>query len=193
MQMLLSLGFVSLLVFANVLRKKKALGESCGLTPKGCPGSPVPWSEHASCSESIRFEASCADVQEEIEARIKQNADRKELPGNYSLIFEVADTCIKGSRATNPAADPGPFTDLFGFVFSGSGQTCTVNSCSESQVPSHCDLSTNFCNMYNLYCNSAAGCEPILHDISYGFVTFGQNCNHGAACGGLETKISECV
>lgn len=166
--------------------------DPCSLSSLGCPGSATSQA-HAACSESLVFSDSCKAVQEEIQARIALDDDRKKLPGLYKLISSVSGTCTKGSRATSPFVVPGPFTDLFGFVYHGSGSTCTVSACSESQVPSECDFSTNFCNLYNLYCNAADGCVPLLYNLTYSSVKFGKSCDHGAACGGWENKPAQCT
>jgi len=128
--------------------------------------------------------------------RIDLNKDRKKLPGNYTLITSEVGVCTKASRATSPFADPGPFTDLFGFRYQSTpNNACHVVGCSESQVPSQCDFSTNFCNMYNLYCSEADGCSPVKHDLvpaSSSTEHFDQVCNHGSLCGGYETVADEC-
>jgi len=189
--LVISLG--SLQVFRHGAIDAELQAESCGLNSLGCPGSPVAESEHSACGMSVVFEASCADVQQEIEARITGNVDRKALPGNYFSTSSESNTCTKGGRDTNANADPGPFTDLFGFLYGGSGNSCTISGCSESQVNSLCDMSTNFCNMFNLYCNSNAGCTPQIHDLSYGSVKYDESCNHTDSCGGMETVESECT
>eukprot|EP00434_Breviolum_minutum_P022871 symbB.v1.2.020180.t1/scaffold1684.1/size105940/3 len=169
--------------------------QPCSLNGQACPGSPVDWDHHSSCMESRRFHNPCSHVQEEIEKRIAKNADRKKLPGTYELLATQSGSCSKGSRATSPYAVPGPFTDLFGFIYEapvGESQQCLLTSCSESQVPSLCDFSTNFCNLFNLFCNEMDGCETLAHDLSYDAPLVGSNCNHGPKCGGWETNQTQC-
>eukprot|EP00913_Durusdinium_trenchii_P035420 g33146.t1 len=173
--------------------RRTTSSSACGLSAQACPGSPVSWANHASCIETRVFHNSCEAVQEEIETRIKENADRKKLPGQYLVLATQKDSCTKGSRATSPHADPGPFTDHFGFLYTPQGEGCLVTSCSESQVPSKCDFSTNFCNMFNLFCNEMDGCESYKHSLGYEEAMFGTNCNHGDTCGGWENKESECT
>lgn len=75
-------------------------------------------------------------------------------------------TALEGQRVTGD----GKYTDKFDFNFSESGietQSCTVEACSESQVNSVVDYSTNYCNLNNLYCSSKDGCAPINYDLDY--------------------------
>ena len=163
--------------------------EQCGLDASSCPGSPV--NKHAACSVSIQFKNSCADVQAEISARIAKNMDRKSHPGQYKEILD-AGSCTKGSRTTGSGAQPGPYTDIFGFAFQQAGNSCSVHACSESQVRSLCDYSTNFCNLFNLFCSSADGCAHALHDLSYTYST-GTSCDHTSSCGGVEADPKMCT
>merc|ERR1712146_641558 len=44
---------------------------------------------------------------------------------------------------------------------------CTMSACSESQVTSVVDYSTNYCNLHDLYCGSADSCKYVQHDLTY--------------------------
>jgi hypothetical protein len=45
---------------------------------------------------------------------------------------------------------------------------CILNGCSEAQVFSILDFSTNYCNLRNLYCNKKDdGCPIVTHDFDY--------------------------
>ena len=181
--MLLSLVFASTAYSAELAQ--------CSLDASSCPGSPV--SKHAACGISIKFSNTCADVQEEIAERISKNMDRKSHPGVYAEIDSVSGSCIKASRTTGSGASPGPFTDLFGFTFDDSeADSCSVTACSESQVGSLCDFSTNFCNTYNIFCNSADGCTTAKHDLTYTYTT-DSTCDHTLVCGGVEADPSKCT
>ena len=61
------------------------------------------------------------------------------------------------------------YTDKFDFSFSPQvgGVGCVLSACSESQVTSVLDYSTNFCNLHALYCSSADGCPTAGTDLSY--------------------------
>merc|ERR1719431_865459 len=49
----------------------------------------------------------------------------------------------------------------FTFLQTTGRSKCDIAACSMSQVESANDASTNFCNMYNLYCSKAQGCTNI--------------------------------
>jgi hypothetical protein len=63
------------------------------------------------------------------------------------------------------------FTDLQLFQFSENGGTasegCLMTGCSESQVTSYMDFSTNYCNLHDLYCGSEDGCKFVTSDLKY--------------------------
>ena len=168
-----------------------------------CPGSPSP--RHAKCSLRIEFEQPCAEVQAEVVARLRGGQGwrcPKTHPGQYTLISASAGA-VRGSRETGPGSTPpGPgksYTDSFGFTFAEralGGAGCTVHACSESQGPSGCDYSTNYCNVRNLYCNSAEGCRVLRHELT-SKEQFGASCYHAPKCkgslkDGLETNIEMC-
>eukprot|EP00964_Phaeocystis_antarctica_P130485 scaffold94350_cov62-Phaeocystis_antarctica.AAC.2 len=121
-----------------------------------CPGSPSP--RHAKCSLRVEFEQPCAEVQAEVAARLRGGQGwrcPKTHPGTYTLLSASAGA-VRGSRETGPGSTPpGPgksYTDSFGFTFAerALGGGCMVHACSESQGPSGCDFSTNYCNLRNL-------------------------------------------
>ena len=70
---------------------------------------------------------------------------------------------LVGSRTTKN----GQYTDKFGFSFSTVGAGCQVKGCSQSQVTSIADFSTNYCNLHDLYCGSQDGCTPAGSDYAY--------------------------
>lgn len=156
-------------------------------------------SEHSACSLTAKFRHRCALVQSEIEARISNNLDRKSHPGVYSLTSSVAGVCTHGSRITSPMASPSPkdvglsgdtFTDSFGFIYDDDGEHCRVSACSESQGFSLCDFSTNFCNLFNLFCNEGEGCGLLNLSLEYELLDTGDNCYHTEACAMLSTLES---
>merc|ERR1711920_59469 len=53
----------------------------------------------------------------------------------------------------------GKYTDKIVLQFESSDSTCVVKGCSESQVTSVMDFSTNFCNIRMLTCGSQEGCK----------------------------------
>lgn len=127
-----------------------------------CPGSPA-W-KHAKCEMKLHFHQSCTAVQSEINLRITSSAwIDPHNAGTYTQISAQNDT-IQGSRQTGD----GKYTDLFNFSFSDvADSSCQVVACSESQVFSILDYSTNYCNLRNLFCNSEDGCVPVQYDLDY--------------------------
>merc|ERR1712070_1239170 len=118
-----------------------------------CPGSAA-W-VHAKTEISVSFSNSCADVMKEIEARVKGPWTDPHNNGTYTITSSSAT-----QMALNHVTGSKKYTDKVLLTFSGSGSTCSVDACSESQVTSVLDFSTNFCNIHDLYC-SDAGCNPI--------------------------------
>ena len=59
------------------------------------------------------------------------------------------------------------YTDKMRFTLTESDGSCSVDACSESQVTSVYDASTNFCNLRDLFCNKAGGCKIVKNDLSY--------------------------
>ncbi|KAG8458238.1 hypothetical protein KFE25_001530 [Diacronema lutheri] len=110
-----------------------------------CPGSPS--LIHAKCKISVYFDQPCAAVEAVMDARIAAVHDCKSRPGLYKGSARF------GSRTTGD----GKYTDLFKSTLAPAhGGGCTLTACSESQVTSVVDFSTNFCNLFNLYGNNSS-------------------------------------
>ena len=59
------------------------------------------------------------------------------------------------------------YTDKMTFTFSNHGtSSCAIEACSESQVFSIADFSTNYCNLRNLYCGAEDGCQVVRYDFT---------------------------
>lgn len=135
------------------------------LTCLSCPGSPS--SVHASCKMIVTFEQKCSVVRNEILARISGENGWKDPHngGTYTLQSDNGQE-ICGSRRTGD----NKYTDLFDFFFTDdlAGQHgCHVEACSKSQVFSILDFSTNYCNLFVLYCNSTEGCPIVHQELTY--------------------------
>mmetsp|Transcript_6492 Transcript_6492/g.13385 ORF Transcript_6492/g.13385 Transcript_6492/m.13385 type:complete len:199 (-) Transcript_6492:39-635(-) len=131
-----------------------------------CPGSAA-WGPHAKMEMTVVAFAACAAVKEEMLARIHGNNGWYDPhnKGTYTIIDDYADAAeLHLSRKTGN----GKYTDKLniGFLPSRSDQSCTIRGCSESQVSSVLDMSTNYCNLRMLYCGSAEGCRPVEHDFA---------------------------
>lgn len=59
------------------------------------------------------------------------------------------------------------YTDKILFTFSSEEDGCRLQMCSESQVFSIADFSTNFCNMYLMFCGASDGCPYSQHSFTY--------------------------
>ena len=57
------------------------------------------------------------------------------------------------------------YTDKINFLFTNSGSGCSIGACSQSQVTSIGDYSTNYCNSRMLYCGTADGCRVMTADL----------------------------
>jgi hypothetical protein len=146
-----------------------------------CPGSPA--SVHAKCKMEVKFpDTPCANVVEEVKSRLKHQLDWMDPhnQGTYKLLSESGKkdgtngqqhdvVLLKASRQT---AGNIQYTDLLNIQFSQDKENCMVHGCSESQVTSVLDFSTNYCNLHNLYCGGST-CKPILHD----FINFEESYN----------------
>ena len=127
-----------------------------------CPGSGS-WI-HASAEVEATVDASCADVMEEMKARVQGPWVDPHNKGTYSLLSESKDE-LDIQRITGNKK----FTDKITFTFSdfdaqGAKPSCGIHACSESQGFSIGDFSTNYCNIRNLYCGKTDGCVPVKHD-----------------------------
>jgi len=145
-----------------------------------CPGSGA-WLGHAKTRVTASAKANCADVKAEILARIgAQNGWVDPHNGGiYSVLYSGPgprgrDTQIETKRTTNPKTSFGHqvYTDKQSFTlypapYQGKKDgACEIAACSESQGLSLKDFSTNYCDIRNLYCGSADGCKPVLHDFT---------------------------
>merc|ERR1711990_392262 len=131
-----------------------------------CPGSSA-W-VHAETQLAVTFTDSCDVVKAEVEARIKGSADGSWTDphngGKYTITSGAGTNELGFSRTTGGA---GKYTDKVIFTFSDSQEGgCSLNACSESQVTSVLDMSTNYCNSHDLFCGDA-GCHVIKSKLTY--------------------------
>jgi hypothetical protein len=121
-----------------------------------CPGSPS--YVHAACEMAVKFSDTCESVHREIMTRVGQQGLTWTDPhnnGTYSVMSETKNR-LELSRLTGDGA----YTDLMIFAFLDTPiGGCIMEACSESQVFSVVDFSTNYCNLHDLYC-SEYGCRP---------------------------------
>jgi len=126
-----------------------------------CPGSKA--FIHAKTEMTVTFQDSCADVQGVIKARISGSTSGTWVDPHNKGHYVLKSSSAEGmalQHITSGKNHGGPYTDEVLLTFTSSGAGCSVDACSESQVTSVLDFSTNFCNIHDLYC-SDAGCNPI--------------------------------
>jgi len=133
-----------------------------------CPGSNA--DKHAKCSMTVTFpSASCSVVSYEILSRLRglNGWIDPHNQGTYELLEEDKErNQITASRLTGDRK----YTDKFQFGLTeidGKTDACEVTACSESQVRSVIDYSTNYCNLRSLYCNSSDGCPVVASSLEY--------------------------
>jgi len=116
---------------------------------------------------SVELNAPCVDVLEEMVARVAGEGGWYDPHnrGSYS-IAEKNSSIVELSRVTGGS---GMFVDKIVFSLEQQLQgNCNIIACSESQVTSVADMSTNYCNIHNLYCGSHWGpaCKFVKHDFA---------------------------
>merc|ERR1719183_255410 len=125
-----------------------------------CPGSGA-FFHHAKCKMQVTAQSSCQRVRAEIANRIAgvngwydpHNRGRYTLTANSTASMDV-------KRLTGD----GKYTDKLRFTFDDQGASCKFAACSESQVTSVIDYSTNYCNLHDLYCGTKYGCKIATFD-----------------------------
>ncbi len=119
---------------------------------------------YASCQTTASAASNCDAVRYEMLARINGQYAQWHDPhnnGTYSIIKDQPGSTLELQRRTGD----NKYTDKINFAFEDKDGSCIVRGCSRSQTTSVADFSTNYCNMYSLYCSSADGCEHVENDI----------------------------
>lgn len=129
-----------------------------------CPGSAA--FIHAKCQLELDVHASCDDFTTEVTARMNGEGGWADPHngGTYNVLSSK-DGVIQGTRLTGNQK----YQDLFTFTTtpSADGSSCAVTACSESQVFSVIDMSTNYCNLHVLYCGSEDNCAYVHKQLDY--------------------------
>jgi len=151
-------------------------------TVSACPGSSAFF--HAKCEMEASFTDSCETVQTEMIARANgENGWVDPHNGGTYSFTSTTSTDIAGTRTTGD----GKYTDKYDFHFEADGSGCKVSACSESQVNSVLDYSTNYCNLHSLYCSSADGCPSAGTDLTYK-ESFNSCSQHDDVCVATQTE-----
>jgi hypothetical protein len=133
-----------------------------------CPGSKAIFG-HAKTTVTATAAASCSDVKAEMVARASgQNGWVDPHNGGVYAVLASSDAELETSRTANPKHSVlgQKYVDKQTFTLTPNGNGCDISACSESQGTSMKDFSTNYCDSRNLYCGSADGCKPVLHDFT---------------------------
>jgi len=130
-----------------------------------CPGSGA-WLHAKAQVTATTSTTSCADVESEMEARVKAQQDGQWHDPHNKGVYSVTDSSTAGVLSLDHMSGNKKYTDKLTFTFTAKGSGCEISGCSESQVTSIADFGTNYCNLRMLYCGSADGCKPVLHDFT---------------------------
>ena len=111
--------------------------------------------------------ASCTAAITEVVARVNGQYDAWHDPhnnGTYTILAD--DTASGGLLQMQRLTGNEKYTDKINFSFEADSTTggCLIDACSESQVTSIGDASTNYCNSRMLYCGSADGCKGVTSE-----------------------------
>mmetsp|Transcript_73275 Transcript_73275/g.174604 ORF Transcript_73275/g.174604 Transcript_73275/m.174604 type:complete len:381 (-) Transcript_73275:212-1354(-) len=141
-----------------------ALAFAPAVVANSCPGSAS--FIHASCQVSVTADATCLEVMSEMEARVAGISTGAwhdpHNNGTYSQQEQGA-----AELAFQRTTGNKKYTDKLKFTFEDAPSgTCNIQGCSESQVFSVKDFSTNYCNLRMLYCGSHEGCKPVKKDFA---------------------------
>jgi len=150
--------------------------------PSYCPGSSA--SIHANAQLTATASASCDVVKQEIKDRLagKNGWYDQHNRGTYTEVSPQSGVTVSATRLTGN----GKYTDKMNWVLSGSGNTCNIQTCSESQVFSIADAGANYCNTKLLICGSDEGCNVANADFS----TAGEQVTKS---GGASAGMSNCL
>uniref|UniRef100_A0A7S3PKC0 Uncharacterized protein n=1 Tax=Aplanochytrium stocchinoi TaxID=215587 RepID=A0A7S3PKC0_9STRA len=143
------------------------VSDSDVLSEISCPGSES--FIHASCKYVVQVNDNCKNVKEEMFLRVNGQKTKKWHDAHNNGVYTVLEgdegssTVLMKRRTGNDK-----YTDKVLFTFQEtSDNECVLKMCSESQVFSVGDFSTNFCNMYLMFCGKSDGCPYVKHSFTY--------------------------
>jgi len=127
-----------------------------------CPGSPAHFA-HAGMKITTTAHASCDTVKGEINARLAGENGWYDQHNRGTFKKQSYGGSVSASRLTGD----GKYTDKMIFDLSGSGNTCKIEACSESQVTSLYDNGATYCELELLFCGAADGCKVAKSDFTH--------------------------
>ena len=101
----------------------------------------------------------------EINARVTGQANSSWTDPHNAGTYTILSSGSGTMQLTRKTGD-GKYTDKQTFTFTANGAGCAVTACSESQVTSVIDYSTNFCDLHDLYC-ADKGCHVQVKALTY--------------------------
>lgn len=129
-----------------------------------CPGSSS--LIHASCQVAVTADATCSEVMSEMEARVAGISTGAWHDPHNNGTYSEQDKGA-GELSFQRLTGNKKYTDKLKFTFEDAPSgTCNIQGCSESQVFSVKDFSTNYCNLRMLYCGMHQGCIPVKKDFA---------------------------
>jgi len=126
-----------------------------------CPGGPHV--THAGLRMTSIAEANCDTVKAEMRARVAGENGWFDQHNRGTYTEQNYGGDISFSRLTGD----GKYTDKMTFVLTDQGNSCKIEGCSESQVFSIADFSTNYCEQKLLFCGSDEGCNVASNDFTH--------------------------
>lgn len=141
------------------------MGNAAGMT---CP-STAAFGPAAGMQVTTSATTSCDNVEAEIKARVNGQSNNAwydpHNKGKYTL------ESYGGTLSTSRLTGNGLFTDRQIFTLTPDADNCMIQACSRSQGTSLLDMGTNYCNLKMLFCGTADGCKPLVHDFTVGTET----------------------
>ena len=133
-----------------------------------CPPTAAPLGVACGMKISTTATASCSNVLAEMKARVNGQFGSWHDPHNNGT---YAVQSYGGTFSASRVTGNGKYTDKMIFTLSDESGGCKIEACSRSQVFSIGDMGTNYCDLKMLYCGTADGCKPVVHDFAVGAET----------------------
>jgi len=145
-----------------------------------CPGGPRV--THAGLRMTSTATASCHTVKAEMLSRVAGVSGWYDQHNRGTYTEQDYGGDVSFSRRTGDDK----YTDKMIFVLIDEGSNCKIEGCSESQVFSIADFSTNYCEQKLLFCGSDEGCNVAVSDFTH-------TEDKKKTMAGSTTKFSDCL
>mmetsp|Transcript_29733 Transcript_29733/g.98560 ORF Transcript_29733/g.98560 Transcript_29733/m.98560 type:complete len:203 (+) Transcript_29733:76-684(+) len=129
-----------------------------------CPGSNA--FIHAKCQAEVITAKACPDVVAEVQARVAGAKSGHWQDPHNNGTYTALPSINAGMLQLTHLTGNGLYTDKLTLTLeTRSGGRCAMFGCSESQVTSFADASTNCCNLRMLLCGSENNCRSVNGDL----------------------------